>query len=86
MATVTKTVSNNAPQFLHAYQINVVGPIDSKTSQRQLILSGGMHVVISLLQAQQFLPAVGDYYVVPSEGHPYCVAKALFLQNYTVSS
>ena len=83
---MSKTITANAPQFLQAFQINAVGAADPKTSQRQLILAGGMHVQISSLQAQMFLPAVGDYYVVPSEGHPYCVAKATFLQNYTVNS
>lgn len=85
MAPMSKTVTNNAPQFLHAYQINAVGAADPKTSQRQLILHGGAHVFLSALQAQQFLPSVGDYYVIPSEGHPYCTSKTSFLQNYTVS-
>lgn len=84
--TVSKTVTANAPQFLHAYQINSVGTADPKTSQRQLLLADGRHAFISSLQAQSFLPSAGDYYVVPSEGHPYCVSKATFLQNYTVSN
>lgn len=83
---MSKTVTGNAPQFLHAYQISTVGAADAKTSQRQLILADGRHVFLSLLQAQGFLPVAGDYYVVPSEGHPYCVAKATFLQNYTVGN
>lgn len=83
---MSKTVTGNAPQFLHAHQINSVGAADAKTSDRQLILADGRHVRISSLQAQSFLPSAGDYYVVPSEGHPYCVSKATFLQNYTVSN
>lgn len=81
-----KTVTANAPQFAQAFQITLVGPADSKTNQRQLTLASRAHVVISGLQAQQYLPLVGDYYVVPSEGHPYCTPKSTFLQNYTVSS
>jgi hypothetical protein len=86
VAQMTKTIINNAPASLQAFQILRIGAVDPATSQRQLFLSNGSHVQISSKQATQFLPSVGDYYVVPSEGHPYCVAQSTFLQNYVVGS
>lgn len=83
---MTKTISGNAPQSLQAFQINKIGLADGSTSQQVLILAGGMHVTISQKQASQYAPVVGDYYVVPSEGHPFCAPKSTFLQNYTVGS
>lgn len=83
---MAKTITANAPQSLQAFQIIGVSPIDPSTNQRQLLLSNGAHVQISLKQSQQFLPGINDYYVIPSEGHAYCAARSTFLQNYTVSS
>lgn len=81
----TKTVTN-APRFVQAFQISTVGPVNPSTKQRLLILSSGMQVALSELQAMTNFPAVGDYYVIPSEGYPYCAPRSTFLQSYTVSS
>lgn len=80
-----KTITGSLPQQLQAFQVLTVGAVDTKTGQRQLLLSNGSHVSMSIKQLAAFLPAVGDYYVVPSEGHPYCIGKSAFQQNYIVS-
>lgn len=80
-----KTISGSLPQRLEAFQILVVGAVDSKTAQRQILLANGSHVVLTGKQLAAFLPAVGDYYVVPSEGHPYCIGKSAFQQAYIVA-
>jgi hypothetical protein len=81
----TITVSGNAPQFATGKQITAVGAADSKTSQRVISLADGTQVIVSGAQYTSFAAAVGDYYIIPSEGHPYLSPKSTFLQTYVVS-
>lgn len=81
---MSTTITANAPQSVHAYQVTKVGPTDSKTSQKVITLANGSEAILSLKQYTGFLPSIGDYYVIPSEGHPYCIARNIFLQNYTI--
>ena len=77
-----KTIRGSLPQQLQAFQVLSIGAVDSKTNQRQIRLANGSHVTLTGKQLAAFLPAVGDYYVVPSEGHPYCIGKSAFQQSY----
>jgi hypothetical protein len=81
----TITVTGNAPAFATGTQIAAVGAADAKTSQRLITLVGGMQVVVSGAQYTSFNASVGDYYIIPSEGHPYLSPKSTFLQTYVVS-
>jgi hypothetical protein len=82
--SVPTTITANAPQSLQAFQVTKVGPMDTKTNQRVITLANKSEVVLSQKQTTGFLPSIGDYYVIPSEGHPYCIARNIFLQNYTI--
>lgn len=79
-----KIVTGSLPQQIQAFQVIAVGAADPRTQQRQLLLANNSNVILSAKQHNAFLPVIGDYYVVPSEGHPYCITKNQFAQSYTI--
>lgn len=80
----TKTVTVY-PNYLQVKKITVVGPLDPRTSSRQLTLADGTDVVANAAALSGYQPSVGDYYLVPNEGNPYCAAKSTFALSYTVA-
>lgn len=85
MSTPVMPVTINCyPQRLQVRQITAVGPVDRVTKSRVIHLFDGSDVVASQVMLAQYTPVVGDYFVLPCEGHPFMVAKAVFGTTYVV--
>jgi hypothetical protein len=69
------------PTSVQARRILRIGPLNSDGA-RLISLDGGSSVLVNGKILALYSPSVGDYYVIPSEGHQYIVTKATFAQTY----
>lgn len=79
----TKTVTTY-PDVVQARRITAISPAAADGSKK-LTLADRTDVVVNSSTLSGFQPSVGDYYVMPNEGNPYCAAKSTFAVTYTVS-
>lgn len=79
----TKSVTSY-PDVVQARRITAISPAAADGSKK-LTLADRTDVVVNSSTLSTFQPSVGDYYVMPNEGNPYCVAKSTFAVTYTVS-
>jgi hypothetical protein len=82
MTTIPIKTTTIYPNFLQARKITAIGSADPKTSAQKLNLADGTSVVAPSGTLVSYTPVVGDYYIVPDEGDPFCLAKSTFQISY----
>lgn len=76
-----KYVAN--PVEVEAFWIAEVGSVNHISQTIALVLENGERVLATKEMTARYLPQVGDYWVVQSDGYTYLNPKAVFERKYS---